>query len=59
MTSSSHNGSSNVVLQFDLSRNIDSAARDVQAAINAARSQLPRTFRTPYYRKTIRPTRPS
>ena len=41
MTSSSYLGSCSVTLQFDLSRNIDAAARDVQAAINAARSQLP------------------
>jgi hydrophobe/amphiphile efflux-1 (HAE1) family protein len=41
MTSSSGLGSTNIVLQFDLSRNIDAAARDVQAAINAARGQLP------------------
>src|SRR5438309_11824546 len=41
MTSSSNTGSIGIVLQFDLSRNIDAAARDVQAAINAARSQLP------------------
>src|SRR6184192_4763412 len=41
MTSSSQLGSTQIVLQFDLSRNIDAAARDVQAAINAARSQLP------------------
>ena len=41
MTSSSSLGSTSVVLQFDLSRNIDAAARDVQAAINGARSQLP------------------
>jgi len=41
MTSTSQLGSTQVVLQFDLSRNIDAAARDVQAAINAARSQLP------------------
>jgi multidrug efflux pump len=41
MTSSSQTGSTFVTLQFDLSRNIDSAARDVQAAINAARGQLP------------------
>ena len=40
MTSTSQLGSTNIVLQFDLSRNIDGAARDVQAAINAARSQL-------------------
>jgi multidrug efflux pump subunit AcrB len=41
MTSSSTLGSTSVVLQFDINRNIDAAARDVQAAINAARSQLP------------------
>jgi len=41
MTSTSQLGSTQVVLQFDLSGNIDAAARDVQAAINAARSQLP------------------
>src|SRR5579864_5502019 len=41
MTSSSGLGSVGIVLQFDLSRNIDAAGRDVQAAINAARGQLP------------------
>jgi multidrug efflux pump len=41
MTSSSTLGSTSIVLQFDLSRNIDGAARDVQAAINAARANLP------------------
>src|SRR6202140_1053665 len=41
MTSSSSLGSTSVTLQFDLSRNIDGAARDVQAAINAARTYLP------------------
>src|SRR4029434_10481110 len=41
MTSTSSLGSSRVILQFDLSRDIDGAARDVQAAINAARSLLP------------------
>jgi multidrug efflux pump len=41
MTSSSQLSSTNVTLQFDLDRNIDAAARDVQAAINAARGQLP------------------
>ncbi|MBV9669698.1 MAG: efflux RND transporter permease subunit, partial [Acidobacteriales bacterium] len=41
MTSSSQLGSSVVVLQFDLDRNINAAGRDVQAAINAARGQLP------------------
>jgi multidrug efflux pump len=52
MTSSSNLGSTTVVLQFDLSRNIDAAARDVQAAINAARSQLPTNLpNNPTYRK--------
>src|SRR6185437_12671063 len=52
MTSSSNLGSTNITLQFDLSRNIDAAARDVQAAINAARGQLPANLpRNPYWRK--------
>jgi multidrug efflux pump len=52
MTSTSQLGSTNIVLQFDLSRNIDGAARDVQAAINAARSQLPANLPgNPTYRK--------
>ena len=52
MTSTSQLGSTNIVLQFDLSRNIDAAGRDVQAAINAARSQLPANLPgTPNYRK--------
>src|SRR5436190_4916392 len=41
MTSNSSSGSTNITLQFDLDRDIDAAARDVQAAINAARGQLP------------------
>jgi multidrug efflux pump len=41
MTSSSYLGTTGITLQFDLNRNIDGAARDVQAAINAARSYLP------------------
>jgi multidrug efflux pump len=41
MTSSSQLSSTQITLQFDLDRNIDAAARDVQAAINAARGQLP------------------
>src|ERR1700724_198260 len=40
LTSTSSLGTSSIVLQFDLNRNIDAAARDVQAAINAARSRL-------------------
>jgi len=52
MTSTSQLGSTSVVLQFDLNRNIDAAARDVQAAINAARSQLPANLPSnPFYRK--------
>src|SRR5580765_1296534 len=52
MTSSSQLGSTNVVLQFDLSRSIDAAGRDVQAAINAARGQLPANLpNNPSYRK--------
>jgi multidrug efflux pump len=52
MTSSSQQGSTSVVLQFDLSRNIDAAARDVQAAINAARGNLPANLpNNPSYRK--------
>jgi multidrug efflux pump len=52
MTSSSGNGQSSINLQFDLDRTVDSAAREVQAAINAARTDLPATLRTnPTYRK--------
>ena len=52
MTSSSSLGSASVNLQFDINRNIDAAARDVQAAINAARSQLPSYLpQNPSYRK--------
>jgi multidrug efflux pump len=52
MTSNSGNGSARVTLQFDLNRNIDAAAREVQAAINASRSDLPATLRSnPTYRK--------
>ena len=52
MTSSSYLGTTSVTLQFDLNRNIDGAARDVQAAINAARSYLPKNLPSnPTYRK--------
>jgi multidrug efflux pump len=52
MTSSSLLGSTSITLQFDLDRNIDGAARDVQAAVNAARSQLPANLPSnPTYRK--------
>jgi multidrug efflux pump len=52
MTSSSSLGSTRITLQFDLSRNIDGAARDVEAAINAARTYLPANLPgNPTYRK--------
>jgi hydrophobe/amphiphile efflux-1 (HAE1) family protein len=52
MTSTSQAGSTGIVMQFDLNRDINAAARDVQAAINAARSQLPANLPSnPYYRK--------
>jgi multidrug efflux pump len=52
MTSSSSLGSTSITLQFDLSRNIDGAARDVEAAINAARTYLPSDLpANPTYRK--------
>jgi multidrug efflux pump len=52
MTSSSSLGAASVTLQFDISRNIDAAARDIQASINAARSQLPAYLpQNPSYRK--------
>src|SRR5579863_4278095 len=52
MTSSSSLGNTNVTLQFDLSRNIDAAARDVEAGINAARAYLPANLPSnPSYRK--------
>jgi multidrug efflux pump len=52
MTSRSTSGSTRIVLQFDLNRDIDGAARDVQAAINAARGDLPAALRSmPTYRK--------
>ncbi len=52
MTSTSGTGSTSVILQFDLNRDINGAARDVQAAINAARAQLPANMPSnPTYRK--------
>jgi len=52
MTSNSGTGSTRVSLQFDLNRSIDAAAREVQAAINASRADLPATLRSnPTYRK--------
>src|ERR671924_56863 len=53
MTSSSSLGSTSITLQFDLNRNIDAAARDVQAAINAARTYLPANLpANPSWRKS-------
>ena len=52
ITSSSQVGTTRISLQFELSRNIDGAAREVQAAINASRADLPATLRSnPTYRK--------
>src|SRR6202171_141393 len=52
MTSASSLGTSQITMQFDLNRNIDAAARDVQAAINAARGQLPANLPSnPTYKK--------
>jgi multidrug efflux pump len=52
VTSNSGTGSTRVTLQFELNRDIDAAAREVQAAINASRSDLPSTLRSnPTYRK--------
>jgi multidrug efflux pump subunit AcrB len=52
MTSTSTLGSSSIVLQFDLDRNVDAAAQDVQAAITAANRQLPTNLPSPpTYRK--------
>ena len=47
MTSSSSLGSTSISIQFDLGRNIDNAARDVQAALNAAATDLPGDLPTP------------
>ena len=52
MTSVSQLGSTNITMQFDLDRNVDAAGREVQAAINAARGQLPSDLPTnPGWRK--------
>src|SRR5499433_1777914 len=53
MTSTSFLGATRISLQFDLGRDINAAARDVQAAINAARGQLPANLpNAPFYRKS-------
>src|SRR5579883_294816 len=52
MTSLSQLGGTNITMQFELDRNVDAAARDVQAAINAARGELPANLPTnPIWRK--------
>jgi len=55
MTSTSILGSTNIVLQFDLDRNIDAAAQDVQTAINAAGGQLPKILPSPPTYRKINP----
>src|SRR5256886_8859688 len=60
MTSTSNLGSTSIVLQFDLDRDINGAARDVQAAINAARGDLPPALpNNPTYRKVTPATPPA
>ena len=56
MTSNSSGGTTQVILQFDLDRNIDAAAQDVQAAVNAAGGQLPTNLPSP---PTIRKVNPA
>lgn len=55
MTSFSALGATSITIQFDLDRNIDSAAQDVQAAINAASNTLPRSMTTPPTYKKLNP----
>ncbi len=58
MTSSSTLGSSSITLQFDLSRNVDGAAQDVQTAINAAGGQLPSGLPSPPTYRKVNPADP-
>lgn len=58
MTSTSTLGSSSITLQFDLSRNVDSAAQDVQTAINAAGGQLPTDLPSPPTYRKVNPADP-
>ncbi len=55
MTSSSTNGSTNITIQFELSRNIDAAQQDVQAAISAASGQLPTNLPAPPSIRKVNP----
>jgi HAE1 family hydrophobic/amphiphilic exporter-1 len=56
MTSQSSQGASTIVIQFDLNRNIDSAAQDVQAAITVAAKTLPQSLTTPPSYKKVNPS---
>jgi hydrophobe/amphiphile efflux-1 (HAE1) family protein len=56
LTSVSVNGSSQVIVQFDLERNIDAAAQDIGAAINAASGQLPKTLPAPPTYRKVNPS---
>ncbi|HEY1983713.1 MAG TPA: efflux RND transporter permease subunit, partial [Xanthobacteraceae bacterium] len=56
MTSQSSFGASTIVIQFDLNRNIDSAAQDVQAAITVATKTLPQALTTPPSYKKVNPS---
>src|SRR5260221_13832486 len=58
MTSSNALGFSAITLQFDLNRNIDGAAGDVQAAINSAGGQLPKTLPSPPTYRKVNPADP-
>src|SRR5690242_6909902 len=55
MTSSSNLGSTSITLQFELDRNIDAAAQDVQSAINAAGGQLPNNLPSPPTLRKVNP----
>src|SRR3954452_22451995 len=58
MTSSGALGNSAITVQFDLSRNIDGAAQDIQTAINAASGQLPKNLPSPPNYKKVNPADP-
>src|SRR5499433_1588471 len=58
MSSTSTQGTSSITVQFDLARNIDAAAQDIQTAINAASGQLPRNLPSPPTYRKINPADP-
>ena len=58
MTSSSVSGTSSITVQFDLSRDIDGAAGDIQGAINAASGQLPKDLPSPPFYRKVNPADP-